>query len=226
MPKLISFSILFAFLLNTSFMKEQKIYTLLCLGDSYTIGEMVEEKERFPMQTVALLKQQNILFQQPVIIAKTGWTTDELLTAITDKNLHQKFDYVTLLIGVNNQYRNRDLENYRKEFNALLATATAYANGNKKHVIVISIPNWGVTPFGQKDTRGEFKIGEEIDAYNAVNKQETAKQNCIYINITSESKKAKKDGELIANDGLHPSGKMYANWANKLANALQKQIIQ
>lgn len=226
MKRTICFSLLLVFVFNTSFMTTEKKYTLLCLGDSYTIGEAVEEKERFPMQAIELLKKENIEFEKPIIIARTGWTTDELSEAIKERNLRSKYDYVTLLIGVNNQYRGRDVENYRHEFHELLTTATAYASGNTNHAFVISIPDWGVTPFGNSDKRGEKKIGEEIDHFNAIAKEETLKAKAHYIDITPFSREAKTNPALIANDGLHPSGMMYKEWAKKLVAEMRKVITQ
>lgn len=193
---------------------------MLCLGDSYTIGEAVAETERFPMQTVELLKAADVHSRKPVIVAKTGWTTDELATAIKEASLAESYDIVTLLIGVNNQYRGRDLENYRQEFQALLHTSIAYAHGNAAQVFVLSIPDWGVTPFAGNDKRGEKKIGEEIDLFNAINKEETLKTNAHYIDITPVSREAKSDAALNASDGLHPSGKMYAAWAKQLSQSI------
>lgn len=197
---------------------------MLCLGDSYTIGEAVEEQERFPMQAVELLKQHNLLFEKPVIIAKTGWTTDELSAAIEEQKPQQTFDFVTLLIGVNNQYRQRDLENYRNEFTALLQTAIQYAGGNRSHVYVLSIPDWGVTPFTAQDTkhRTRQQIAGEIDAFNAVNREVAAQQQVPYIDITPHSRTAFTQRELIANDGLHPSGLMYKEWAERLVEVVVK----
>ena len=203
----------------------EKKHIMLCLGDSYTIGESVEEHERFPMQAVELLKKDGISIDKPIIIAKTGWTTDELAAAIKEKNLQGKYDYVTLLIGVNNQYRNRDAEEYRKEFDALLKTALNYADGKAEHVFVISIPDWGATPFGLKDNnRTPEQIGKEIDHFNAINKQESLKAKVNYIDITPGSRKAKQDPELVAGDGLHPSGKMYGDWARLLAEEIKKHL--
>lgn len=190
---------------------------MLCLGDSYTIGEAVEENERFPMKAVELLNKKGIYFEPPTIIAKTGWTTDELSAAINGANLKGSYDVVTLLIGVNNQYRVREIENYRKEFRELLKTSIDYANGNVNHVYVLSIPDWGVTPFGLKDERGEKKIREAIDLFNTIGQQESHEAKVHYINITPFSREAKNDAALIASDGLHPSGKMYKVWAEKLA---------
>jgi lysophospholipase L1-like esterase len=217
------FGSLLIFILYCSFM-ENRTYTLLCLGDSYTIGEAVDEQKRFPMQAVALLKKEGLQFSTPEIIAKTGWTTDELAIAIKEKNLRKKFDFVTLLIGVNNQYRGRDAANYRKEFRDLLNTAIEFADGNANHVFVLSIPDWGVTPFGNKDLRGEKTIGLEIEFFNAINKEETLKAKARYIDITPVSKEAKNKPALLAFDGLHPSGEMYQYWANLLAEDMRKAI--
>jgi len=213
-----------AFTLST--MRSENRYTMLCIGDSYTIGEAVSENERFPMQAAELLKHQGIAIDKPVIIAKTGWTTDELAAAIKHENLQQKFDFVTLLIGVNNQYRGRSAEQYRTEFDALLKTAIDYANGKPGHVFVISIPDWGVTPFAANDQRGLEQIGREIDAFNAVGREEAVKVKAHFIDITAGSREAKHNPELVATDGLHPSGKMYANWAQQLVVEMKKLTEQ
>ena len=206
---------------NTAFMLEKK-HTMLCLGDSYTIGEAVDEKDRFPNQAVTMLDKQGIHYKQPTIIAKTGWTTDELADAIKDENLTSTYDIVTLLIGVNNQYRGRDTANYKQEFEALLNTAINYAGGNKNHVYVLSIPDWGQTPFAEGDKRSAEQIGKEIDAYNAVNKSVSAAHGVHYIDITDISREVKEQRSLIAFDNLHPSGRMYTLWAERLAAAIKK----
>lgn len=194
--------------------------TYLALGDSYTIGEAVEQKLSFPYQLVSELATQNVFVTTPKIIAKTGWTTDELQSAIKVENVTQKFDIVTLLIGVNNQYRGNSRITYRKEFAALLQTAISYANGNKKHVFVVSIPDWGMTPFGKSSGKDIAKISAEIDAFNAIAKEETLAMNVSYTDITPDSRNAGADLSLVATDGLHPSGKMYAEWAVKVSNAV------
>lgn len=194
--------------------------TYLALGDSYTIGEAVEQKLSFPYQLVSELATQNVFVTTPKIIAKTGWTTDELQSAIKVENVTQKFDVVTLLIGVNNQYRGNPQITYRKEFAALLQTAISYANGNKKHVFVVSIPDWGITPFGKSSGKDIAKISAEIDAFNAIAKEETFAMNVSYTDITPDSRNAGADLSLVATDGLHPSGEMYAEWAVKVSNAV------
>lgn len=204
----------------------EKNYNMLCLGDSYTIGESVAEHDRFPMQTVELLKKDGINFDKPTIIAKTGWTTDELAAAIKETNYKAPAGdlYVTLLIGVNNQYRNRDAEQYRKEFTDLLNTALHYAGNKPNHVFILSIPDWGATPFGANDDRGPEAIGKAIDLYNSINKQEALKAHVNYVDITPVSRQIKDHPDYVAGDGLHPSGKMYGEWAKLLA-AKVKAVI-
>lgn len=204
----------------------EKSYHMLCLGDSYTIGEAVDEQDRFPMQAVELLKKDGIAFDKPVIIAKTGWTTDELAAAIAEVKYKAPDEgaYVTLLIGVNNQYRNRDAEQHRKEFVELLNTALQYAHGRSNHVFVLSIPDWGMTPFAANDSRGAENIGKAIDLFNSINKQEAIKAHVNYIDITPISREVIQHPELVAHDGLHPSGKMYAEWAKLLAEKMKTVI--
>jgi lysophospholipase L1-like esterase len=199
-------------------MHEIKKINLLALGDSYTIGEKVESSDRFPEQAAAVLKEKGILIGTIKIIATTGWTTDELMNAIESENLKGTYDLVTLLIGVNNQYRGRDAENYRVEFKALLRKALTFAGNNPHHVFVLSIPDWGVTPFAAcRDTK---KIAGEIDAYNSINKAESLKAGAVYIDITDISRLSTGDPSLLAEDGLHPSGKMYGLWAERLTKAI------
>lgn len=186
-------------------------YKYLALGDSYTIGESVDEKERFPVQLVNKLRGDKIDISDPLIIAKTGWTTDELMAAIKEKNVKDTFDIVTLLIGVNNQYRGKSSEEYRGELKQLFDIAINYAGGKKEHVFVISIPDWGVTPFAEG--RERKKIAAEIDEYNRVKKEETDKAGIKYYDITGISRE--NDPALVAGDGLHPSGKQYGKWVEK-----------
>ncbi len=192
---------------------EKPVLTYLALGDSYTIGESVTQSESFPYQFAVQLKLQGLNMSSPKIIAKTGWTTDELQVAIQAENLTQKFDFVTLLIGVNNQYRGYSKVTYRKEFKELLQTAIGFASGNKKRVFVVSIPDWGVTPFGLSSGKTTKSIAEEIDAFNAINKEETLAMEVSYTDITPNSRKAATDLSLVAKDGLHYSGKMHLQWA-------------
>jgi len=185
---------------------------MLALGDSYTIGESVQENERWPMQLVEMLGEAGNNFEKPEIIAKTGWTTDELIAAINEANPQGPFDLVSLLIGVNNQYRGNSLSTYREEFEFLLRKAIDFAGGDIKKVIVVSIPDWGVTPFAEG--RDREKIAQEIDAFNKANEQITESLGVTYVEITKDSKLAATDLSLIAADGLHPSSKMYKHWAS------------
>lgn len=182
----------------------------LALGDSYTIGESVEETERFPNQLAALLANEGLTVEVK-IIARTGWTTDELWQGIQNETVTPPYDMVSLLIGVNNQYRGRDIEEYREGFVFLLNKAIEYAGGDVKRVIVFSIPDWGVTPFAAG--RNTTQIASEIDAFNQVNLEESQKAGAHYVDVTPVSRKAEEDPTLVAGDGLHPSGKMYAEWA-------------
>jgi lysophospholipase L1-like esterase len=198
--------------------------TYLALGDSYTIGEAVSNQQSFPYQLVNQLKGQGFNFATPKIIAKTGWTTDELQAAIKTENITQTFDVVTLLIGVNNQYRGYAEATYRKEFKELLQTALTFAKGNKNRVFVVSIPDWGVTPFGKGSGKDIKVIAQQIDAFNAINKEETLAMGISYTDITPGSRLALTDTSLIATDGLHPSGKMYSEWVAALWPAIKKSL--
>ncbi|MEO7215818.1 SGNH/GDSL hydrolase family protein [Mucilaginibacter sp.] len=190
--------------------------TYLALGDSYTIGEAVEATKSFPYQLAAQLKLSGHLTGNPDIIARTGWTTGELISVINASGTaSKKYSIVTLLIGVNNQYRGNSKDVYRTEFIQLLNTAITYADGNKNHVFVVSIPDWGSTPYANGYDRN--KIAADIDAFNAINKAETDKQGVAYIDITTISKKAATDASLNASDGLHPSAAMYSLWVNAIA---------
>ena len=184
----------------------------LGLGDSYTIGEGVEESERWPVQLAAALREQGVPAAEPLIIARTGWTTDELLAAIQQESPSGTFDLVSLLIGVNNQYRGRDAEEYRAQFRTLLQQAIAFAEGRADRVLVVSIPDWGVTPFATSRDRGQ--IAAEIDHFNAVNREEAQKAGARYVDVTPISRQATTDSSLIAGDGLHPSARMYAAWVS------------
>ena len=184
----------------------------LALGDSYTIGESVPEAGRFPVQLVAALHEQGLAFAAPELIARTGWTTAELQAAIDLAKPKPPYDLVTLLIGVNNQYRGGDLRRYRSEFTKLLLHAIALAGRDKQQVLVISIPDWGVTPFARKDKRGGKRIGKQIDAFNAEALDVCNKNGVRFINITAVSRDRGGDAAMLTADELHPSAAMYARW--------------
>jgi len=187
--------------------------TYLALGDSYTIGEQVPFERNFPNQLVALLRTSGVECADPVIIAQTGWTTDELMAAISEKNIMGTFSFVTLLIGVNNQYRGRTLENYKEELHSLLHQAIAFARGNSKNVVVLSIPDWGVTPFAEGRDRNQIAV--EIDNFNKVNRFYAVDHDCSYIEITQSTRDNGQVEGFLAIDALHPSELEYAVWAKQ-----------
>jgi lysophospholipase L1-like esterase len=189
-----------------------KTVRFLALGDSYTIGQSVDDSQRWPVQLSRLLEQHDVKVDLS-IIARTGWTTNELWQAVQQSSPQGTYELVSLLIGVNDEYRGGDVEQYRQDFRFMLGKAIAYAGEDPKRVIVLSIPDWGVTPFAQNSPRDPAQISAEIDAFNAVNKDEAKKADVRYINITPISRSAHDDQTMLAGDGLHPAGKMYAAWA-------------
>ena len=216
------FNLLILLLMQYKIDAQDKALTFLALGDSYTIGESVPIYENFPYQTVQLLRKSGISVHAPEIVAKTGWTTDELMAGINRTIFEKSYDIVTLLIGVNNQYRGKDPSTYEKEFEQLLNKAIAFAGGNKQHVFVLSIPDWGATPFAA--SRDRIKIGKEIDLFNSINKKSTDAAGIAYISITEGSREATSNASLVAKDGLHPSGLEYGRWAKKLADTILQSI--
>lgn len=208
--------------MNTNFSAEKfsdkdtaKQRSFLALGDSYTIGESVPSSERFPVQTVKYLQDQGINFSDPEIIAQTGWTTGNLLSALTSAApTKSTYDIVTLLIGVNNQYQHRTEQEYADEFLTLLNKAIQYAGNNKKRTTVLSIPDYSVTPFASGSDK--ILIAKEIDVFNAINKTISHHAGVNYLDITASTRLAVNDLSLVANDGLHPSGREYKVWAEGL----------
>ena len=203
-----------------------KTYTYLALGDSYTIGESVPAAGNFPQQTKSFFDTSAIQLQSVKIIAKTGWTTDELETGIANEqnngSLQASYDFVSLLIGVNNQYRGRTVADYKPQFEELLKKAIHFAGDKADHVVVVSIPDWGATPFGTASGRDKAQIAAEIDAYNAANKQIATQYHVHYLDITPWTREAATDNTLVAADGLHPSAKEYHRWAEKVAAYFKK----
>lgn len=185
----------------------------LALGDSYTIGESVTESERWPNQLAHTLSKQGVHVTQPKIIATTGWRTDNLKDAIIKAALKNDFDLVSLLIGVNNQYQGKSAEQYAIEFEDLLKTSINLAKGKIENVFVVSIPDYGYTPFGLAK---QETISKQIDVFNKINKDIAAQYKVAYYDITDISRKGLEDHSLIATDGLHPSGKMYTLWVERI----------
>lgn len=199
--------------------------TYLALGDSYTIGEGVPLYESFPYQLVHLLRGAGHAFHAPEILAKTGWTSSELQTVIGQTPLQPPYDLVTLLIGVNNQYRRESIEQYAREFEQLLELAIGFAGNKANAVVVLSIPDWGVTPFALSDKHGRSsqQIHDEIEAYNNRNRAITAwYEGARYVDITTCTRAAATDHSLLAADQLHPSGKEYKKWSEKVKLLLEK----
>jgi lysophospholipase L1-like esterase len=195
---------------------ETKIKKYLALGDSYTIGESVAIDQRFPVQ-LAHIKFKNVDSISVKIIAKTGWTTRNLLDAIAveKSSLETQYDLITLLIGVNNQYQGKPIQQYKDELKTLFDEALKMVGGKSSKLIVVSIPDYGVTPFAAK--RNPTKISEEIDLYNSINKEFADKYGAQYVNITDISKQAATNPQLLAADLLHPSGEMYRLWTERIA---------
>jgi lysophospholipase L1-like esterase len=189
----------------------------LALGDSYTIGESVQEKDRWPEQLAVALRAKGKKIEKPQIIAVTGWRTDQLKKAIAEAHLKNEYGLVALLIGVNNQYQGKSAESYRPEFEELLNTAVMLAGGKKEKVFVISIPDYGYTPFGKSK---QPTISKEIDQFNKVNKSITLKMGIQYFNITDLTRQGIEKPEYVAADGLHPSGKMYMLWVERIIQSL------
>ena len=226
MQYIFSFLLLFCLIMSTPLpsQAQQKSLTYLALGDSYTIGEGVELSDRYPVQLVQEWnKTAKNQFASPLIIAKTGWTVDELEAGIqATPTAAEGYDLVTLLIGVNNQYRGRSVESYALDFEKMLQRAIAFARGNKAHVIVLSIPDWGVTPFAISKGVDPTQVANQIDDYNETKKAICTKNGVKYIDITAEYRIAGALPEGVVADELHPSSLIYKSWMEKLLLEVQK----
>lgn len=197
--------------------------TYLALGDSYTVGASVDTSQRFPVQTREWLFSNGIKMNTPQIIATSGWTTANLESAINYQNPIGPYDVVSLLIGVNDQYQGHNSNGYKDRFTTLLRKAIQLTGDKPSHVFVLSIPDYSVTPFAQ--FRDIATIRKEIDEFNLINKEVTLQYNCVYLDITPSTREASNDPSLIAGDGLHPSGKEYKKWAERLG-PLMKAVLQ
>ena len=208
--------IIFIIILFSSCKKLSSKESYLALGDNYTSGESISEKHIWPKQLADSLKKRNIFLSKPKIIAKTGWTTDELKKAINNSSLDYPYDWVSLLIGVNNQFRGRDIDEFKLQFESLLLEAIAFSGNRKERVFVISIPDWGSMPFA-KD-RDPNKIAFEIDKYNKVIYEVCAFENIKFIDITPISRNIYSNPNWIAKDSLHPSKEQYSKWVEKIVS--------
>ncbi len=196
----------------------------LALGDSYTIGEGVPESGRWPMQLARALRADAIPLADPRIIARTGWSTDELDAAIDTAHPPAEYDLVSLLIGVNNQYRGRSVGEYREQFAGLLERATGFAQGRRDRVLVLSIPDWGVTPFAKQEQRDAARIAAGIDAYNAAAQETCIPRGVAFVDITAISRARGAEADMLAADGLHPSAAMYAEWTRLALPVARKRV--
>lgn len=196
----------------------------LALGDSYTIGEEVPEEGRWPVVLARALRAEGVGLGEPRIIATTGWTTDELSAAIDAAEPLGEWDFVSLLIGVNNQYRGRSLENYRAEFEALLLRAIGFAGGRANRVLVLAIPDWGVTPFAAASGRDLAQIARELDAFNADAADICAAHGVAFVDIAPVARGRGAEAAMLAGDGLHPSAAMYALWAEQALPVARRML--
>jgi lysophospholipase L1-like esterase len=210
--------LLLLFISSSCMVAQPTSLSFLALGDSYTIGESVAEEERWPNQLADALSKKGKKVSKPTIIATTGWRTDNLKEAILKANLKNEYDLVSLLIGVNNQYQGKPAEQYAIEFEELLKMAISLAKGKRKNVFVVSIPDYGFTPFGLPKKE---KISKQIDVFNNINKSISEKYKVAYYNITDISRQGIANPSLVAADGLHPSGKMYSLWVERIAEGFK-----
>ncbi len=214
------FLVILALFINNRSMAS-KTYSLLALGDSYTIGEGVALYESFAYQTIQLLRKAGNNFNAPEIIARTGWTTDDLKKGIRNNIFQTSYNFVSLLIGVNDQFQGKSIKEYADNFELLLKQSIIFAANNPSNVLVFSIPDWGKTPFASG--RDQQLITREISEFNKINESITLQYNARYISITEQT-----DGSIdlasLAADQLHPSKKEYAKWANRLADEIQKSL--
>ncbi len=198
------------------------VHSLLCLGDSYTVGEGVPLHQSFPYQTIQLLRKEGLGFHAPEIVAQTGWTTFELAEYLIHHFLEQQYDFVTLLIGVNNQYRRLSVEDFAEDFEYLLKKAISFCALHEKQVLALSIPDWGITPFAlEKDPD---HIANAIDAFNSRAALLAAKYNVAWLDITEEYRKNGSDAYMLAADGLHPSGQLYQFWAKRITEFIRTKL--
>jgi len=190
-------------------------YSFIALGDSYTIGEGINEDERWPNQFVDVAYENGVDFDQPMIIAETGWKTYDLLNAINQTNFTKKYDYISLLIGVNNQFNSRPIDEFEEDLNKLMDEMKRIKK-NDGNIIIISIPDWGYTPFGESNDMSD--ISEKINLFNSSLRKFASTNDLKYVDVTEISRRAINEPDLITNDNLHPSGIMYLEWAKKIYN--------
>lgn len=203
---------------------ERPLPRYLALGDSYTIGEGVAPDGRWPVVLAARLRAEGMPLGEPQILAVTGWTTDELAAAIERESLQPPYELVSLLIGVNNQYRGRDIFNFRDEFDALLQRALTFVGGRPARVLAVSIPDWGVTPFARVNGHDPARVAAAIDTFNRVAGEIAARAGVVYVDVTAASRQAGAAPDMLVEDGLHPSAAQYARWLETLLPAARSAL--
>ena len=201
--------------------EEPEDLSYLALGDSYTIGESVEPSLRWPVQLVEELRDRGVPIDYPRIIARTGWTTQDLLNAMDEQLNEEKYDLVSVLIGVNNQYQGKSIEAYEEDLREIFQRAISHSKRGKEGVFAVSIPDYGATPFGASNSE---EIAQEIKAFNEVFKKVASEYGIDFYDITPISKQAREDESLVATDGLHPSGKMYTLWVEEILDRVVERI--
>jgi lysophospholipase L1-like esterase len=195
---------------------------LLALGDSYTIGESVPVESSWPLQLAASLRAAGLDVARPRVIARTGWTTGELAAAIDAAQVDGPFDLVTLLVGVNDQYHGCPVDDFRPRFHDLVQRAVGFAGGRTEQVVVLSIPDWSVTPFAE--ARDRPRIAAEVDEFNDSVRSEAERAGVRYVDITPISRRVGREPDLLAPDGLHPSARMYAAWVEAVLPVVRSAI--
>lgn len=197
---------------------------ILALGDSYTIGESVATNRRWPVLLVRRLRDSGLEVARPTIVARTGWTTDELSAALDKREFEPPYHLVSLLIGVNDQYRGREAGDFAAGFTSLLERAIELAGDRPERVVVASIPDWGATPFARKDERSRERIATEIDEYNRVKRRIAGEHGVRHVDVTDISRRVPEDITLVANDGLHPSGRQYELWVERILPEVKRAL--
>jgi lysophospholipase L1-like esterase len=197
----------------------------LALGDSYTIGEGEKSENSYPLQVAEILKSEDFSFSNTKIVAKTGWTSGELLEAVEKENITPNaFDFASLLIGVNNQYKGQPLEQFKADLTKLIEVTLPYVGHQKDKLVLISIPDWGVTRFGQSGIRPTDQIAKEIDAYNEVVRLEALAYGLSFINVTDSYRIRGGISENMVADGLHPSRFIYREWAFFISEKIKESV--